>query len=244
MFRRAGFLFSAIVLLLAGSVETARAQQTLNFTFGYLTVPRIDARPDNDILVTDWQYLTFDPKHFDGATVGGEWLVPLGRFFEAGAGVSVSSKSVMSEYTSYSEPSGAPIGQELKLRQVPFAFTVRALPFGQSSPVQPYIGGGAVVINWRYSESGDFVDFSRFLPDGSRPIFTDTFVGTGNTVGPVVLGGIRFAGRSASAGFEVRYQHATADLPLSEFASPSNQAPTIDLGGWTYQGTVGWRFGR
>ena len=52
------------------------------------------------------------------------------------------------------------------------------------------------------------------------------------------LGGVRFAGDTASAGFEVRYQSAHADLP-APFAGTA-----IDLGGWTYQVTLGVRFGR
>ena len=40
------------------------------------------------------------------------------------------------------------------------------------------------------------------------------------------------------------YQSAKADLPTSEFASTVNPDPKIDLGGWTYQFTGGFRFGR
>ncbi len=45
-----------------------------------------------------------------------------------------------------------------------------------------------------------------------------------------------------SAGVEVRYQSADAELG-PEFAVIADE-PRIDLGGWTYQFTVGWRFGR
>jgi hypothetical protein len=66
-------------------------------------------------------------------------------------------------------------------------------------------------------------------------------VATGNATGPVVLGGLRFAGDTVSAGGEVRFQKADADLG-SNFAGLAN--PRIDLGGWTYQFNVGMRFGR
>jgi hypothetical protein len=52
------------------------------------------------------------------------------------------------------------------------------------------------------------------------------------------LGGIRFAGDTAAAGMEFRYQGAEADLP-APFAGEK-----IDLGGWSYLFTVGMRFGR
>ena len=93
---------------------------------------------------------------------------------------------------------------------------------------------GIAIINWRYSEFGDFVDF------GSRNLVVrpGTFVANGSEVGPVVLGGVRFGSGALSAGGEVRYQKADAELD-SRFA-----APMLDLGGWTYQATLGIRFGR
>ena len=93
------------------------------------------------------------------------------------------------------------------------------------------------MISWRYSESGEFVDFSR-----RNAIFREQFVASGSETGPVVLGGIRFAGDSLSAGGEVRY-HSADGRPGHRFRSASAD-PKIDLGGWTYQFTIGVRFGR
>ena len=45
-----------------------------------------------------------------------------------------------------------------------------------------------------------------------------------------------FAGDAFSTGFEIRYQRGSGDLD-SDFA-----APKIDLGGWTYNFTAGYRF--
>ena len=55
---------------------------------------------------------------------------------------------------------------------------------------KPYFGGGLAVINWKYRESGEFIDFNA-----GREIFVDTFEATGNSTGAIVLGGVRFAGR-------------------------------------------------
>ena len=226
-------------LAIGATARPAHAQQTLNFTIGYFTPRGEDARTEGDILTNDQRFLTFNIGDFNGPTIGGEWLVPFGEYFEGGAGVSLSRRTVPSVYTCCTAPGNVEIAQNLRLRMVPLSFTVRAVPTGQHSPIQPYVGGGLAVINWRYSESGDFVDFGN-----NRAIFTDSFVGSGNAAGPVALGGVRFAGDSATAGFEVRYQRAKADLPVSEFASSVNPNPKIDLGGWTYQFTVGMRFGR
>jgi hypothetical protein len=89
------------------------------------------------------------------------------------------------------------------------------------------------VINWRYAESGDFIDFNNNLE-----IFRGSFVGSGTATGPIVLGGIRFGGETLSVGGEIRYHAAEGDLG-SDFAGN-----TIDLGGWTYNFTFGVRFGR
>ena len=64
----------------------------------------------------------------------------------------------------------------------------------------------------------------------------------GTSTGPIVLGGLRFAGDSVSAGAEIRYQAAEGEL-TSDFAG-SEAGSKIDLGGWSYLFTVGLRFGR
>jgi len=226
-------LTSAVVVCAAMlvSAQPARAQQTLNFTLGYFSPLGEDARVTDDVLNVNRTFLLFDVQDFNGASVGGEWLVPLGQFFEAGAGVSFSRRTVPSLYQNYVDSDGTEIDQQLRLRMVPTAFTVRVLPLGQSSPVQPYFGAGLGFVSWRYSESGEFVDF-----DAARQIFRDSFVATGTERGLVVLGGIRFAGSTASVGGEIRYQKANADLG-ADFAGSK-----LDLGGWTYNLTVGLRF--
>ena len=45
-----------------------------------------DARVDRDIITTNLNNFVFDVKEFNGPTFGAEWLIPLGNFFEAGAG--------------------------------------------------------------------------------------------------------------------------------------------------------------
>lgn len=231
-----------VLTLLAGaalamSVQTAAAQQTLNFSLGYFTVRGEDARVEGDVLNENRNFLVFDVGDFNGATVGGEWLIPLGEYFEAGAGLSFSRSTVPSVYADFVDTDGSEIEQDLRLRVIPVAFTVRVLPLRQTSPVQPYFGGGLGLFAWRYSESGEFVDFQR-----RNAIFRDQFVASGTETGPVVLGGIRFAGDVISGGFEVRY--LSADAPLGQPFAIVQTDPRIDLGGWTYAFTLGWRFGR
>jgi hypothetical protein len=222
------------------TAQSAAAQQTLNFSFGYFAVRGEDARVEGDILNNHrgagQAALVYDISDFSGPVLGAEWLVPLGTYFEAGAGVSFSRQTVPSVYEDFVDSDGTEIEQDLRLRLVPVAFTVRVLPLGQRSLVQPYFGGGLGVFNWRYSETGEFVDFAR-----QSAIFREQYVASGSETGPVILGGVRFAGSSLSAGGEIRYH--SADAPLGSAFGSTRSNPRIDLGGWTYQFTMGVRFG-
>jgi hypothetical protein len=224
-------LFAACTALVPAM---ASAQQTINFSVGAFTPRGADARVAGDVLNVNSTFLLFEVGDFKSASIGGEWLVPFGEFVEGGIGVAFSRRTVSSVYTDFTDNFGEEISQELRLRQVPFTFTVRALPLGQSNPFQPYIGAGLVATNWRYAEFGDFVDFG----DPGFPVFPGSFVASGTATGPVVLGGVRFGGQTLTAGGEIRYQKAEGDLN-NDFAGNK-----IDLGGWTYNFTIGVRFGR
>ena len=225
-----------VLAFLAAAAQPALAQQTLNFTLGYFAVRGEDARVDDDVIVENRNLFAFEVDEFSGATAGVEWLVPLGEFFEAGAGVSFSRRTVPSVYADFVDRDGSEIEQDFRLRQVPVTFSIRVLPLGQSNGVQPYFGAGLGLIGWRYSESGEFVDRR------DRTVFREQYVAEGSARGAVALGGIRFAGDTVSGGFEVRYHGADAELE-ERFAAGTPE-PRIDLGGWTYQMTVGYRFGR
>jgi hypothetical protein len=232
MLKRVGTGIVAVCAVALTYAAPVQAQQTLNFTIGQFRPLGADSRVAGDVLNENRTFLLFDHADFNGASVGGEWLFPIGQFVEAGAGISYFSRTVPSVYQDYVDSDGTEIEQDLHLRQVPIAFTVRLLPLGQFSPVQPYVGVGLGVINWRYSETGEFADFAS-----GGAIFYDTFTASGNETAPVVLGGVRFAGDTASVGGEIRYQKAEADLDPSVFAGSK-----LDLGGWTYNFTIGLRF--
>lgn len=212
--------------------QPALAQQTFNVSLGYFTPRGADARVSGDVLDADRNFLTFDIKDFNSFTIGGEWLFPVGRYLEAGAGVGFTRKTVPTVFTRLVNANGSEIEEDLRLRTVPVALTFRVLPLGQDNGFQPYIGGGLGLISWRYSESGQFVD------PRDNSIFNNAYAASGTQTGPIGLGGVRFSGDSIAVGGEIRYQAAEADLP------PPFAGPKIDLGGWSYLFTVGARFGR
>lgn len=228
--RRLIFLALVTVLLVPAA---SHAQQSLTFSVGGFVPKSEEARFRNDdVLANNLDFLAFDIKDFSSATANIEYTAPFGKFFEAGLGVGIYRSTVPSVYADFVNENGSEIEQDLKLRIVPFTATIRFLPMGHGRGIEPYIGAGLGVFNWRYTETGDFIDFA----DDS--VFRDSFVGSGTATGPVVLGGLRVPLGPWGLGTEVRWQSAEGDLPVQqEFAGSK-----IDLGGWTYLATFHVRF--
>jgi hypothetical protein len=225
----------AVVALVsvAGADAAFAQQQSLNFSLGYFTVRGEDARVEGDALVVNRDLYLFDFADFNGPSIGADYLVGLGDYFEVGAGIGYTSRAVDTIYEHYERPLGGEIEQQLKLRIVPMTATVRILPLGHTNPFQPYVGGGIGIYNWRYSETGDFIDFS--VP--GQPIFRESYVASGTSIGPVAVFGLRFPVGQATIGGEVRYQRAEGELDERDFLGPK-----IDLGGLHYSATIGFRW--
>lgn len=228
------------VALVSGFIAApaASAQQSVNVYLGGFTPRAVDARPDEDVLVQDGSFLStvnrtrgVDIGQFNRVTVGGEWLFAMTHNVEGGLGLGFYQRAVPTVYTDLVNKNGTDIEQTLKLRIVPFTATVRFLPFGNDQPIQPYIGAGVGVYSWRYSETGDFVDFRN-------NVFPGNFVGSGAAAGPTILGGVRVPIGSAGVGFEIRHQSAEGKLPSDQGFAGSK----IDLGGYNYLLTVNFRF--
>jgi hypothetical protein len=230
-------LVSTLAGVLAFTVLSADAafaqQQSVNFSLGYFTIRGEDSRVTGDVLVENRDLFLFDFSDFNSAALGAEYLVSLGEFLEVGGSVGYTSRGVDTLYEDYERPDGSEIEQELKLRIVPMSATIRVLPLGRSGAFQPYVGGGLGIYSWRYSETGDFIDFS--LP--GRPVFRETYTQTGTSLGPVAVFGARVPLGNVTIGGEVRYQKAEGDLDERDFLGPK-----IDLGGFHYAGTIGFRW--
>jgi hypothetical protein len=212
----------------------AAAPNTVDFTVGYFALKGLDSRDVNDVLLGDLQNgqpLLFDIKDFNGFTFGGEYLLGIGRYLEAGFGVGYYQNTVHSVYANLTHASGDEIQQDLKLRTVPITVTARFLPLPRGSSVEPYVGVGLAVIPWRYSETGEFVDVDN-------SIFPARYIADGTATGPVVIGGVRFPISAFVAGGEFRWQKAEGDIP----ADAGLLGTKIDLGGWTTNFTFGVRF--
>ena len=232
-FVSSGFWALVLGLLATPSVS---AQQSLNLYVGGFTPRPEDARSRDDVLVRDLSAgrdaLLFNINDFNMATIGGEWIIGFANNFEGSLGIGFQTRTVPSIYAQRTHAGGAEIEQDLKLRVVPFTATVRFLPLGQRNGIVPYIGAGVGVLNWRYSEVGEFVDSS------DDTIFRASYVGSGTATGPVILGGIRVPLGSWGLGGEIRHQSAEGTLPSDVDFLGSK----IDLGGFNFLFTVNVRF--
>lgn len=232
---RLAWTVASVLTVSLSSADTASAQQqSLNFNVGYFTVRGEDARVDGDVLVENRNLYLFEFDDFNGPSLGVDYLVGVGEFLEVGGGIGITSRGVDTIYDDYVRPDGSEIEQQLKLRIVPITATVRLLPLGRFAAFQPYVGGGIGIYNWRYTETGDFIDFSV----SGRPVFRETYADTGTSIGPVAVFGARVPiGGNASIGGEVRYQKAEGDLDERDFLGPK-----IDLGGFHYSASFGVRW--
>ena len=238
----------AAVGLLALTSASAQAQvvqvsrgrdsrQAIGFTIGGFFPRGEDTRDHQDTILADLDDLAIEVKDFRNVTFGGEYVYAVNDFLEAGVGIGYYSKAVDSVYANFVNTDGSEIEQELKLRIVPITATLRFLPIGRTGAVQPYVGGGLGIFNWRYSEIGDFVDFSDNSIYSNR---SDPFVTDGTSFGPVVLGGVRFPiGDALTMGGELRYQWATGNTGGLDNGFLGNK---IDLGGATANFTIHFRF--
>ena len=237
-----GVLAAAAILAPAAAqaqitrVSSTAHKQSIGVSLGGFFVKPEDSRVTGDVLVADLsdvQPLLFDIEDFNGFSVNGEWLVGLGDYLEAGFGVGYYQESVPTIYRDLQNDNGSEIEQTLKLKVVPLSATVRFLPIG-SHKVTPYVGAGIGAFNWRYSESGEFVDTS------DNSIFRNTYVAKGWTAGPVILAGIRFPIADAlTLGGEARWQKAEGDTDREETGLLGDK---IDLGGWHAAVTFHFRF--
>ena len=213
--------------------SSSDSRQSFGFNVGYFSLKGDDGRDEDDVLFRNKDSLLFDTKDFNGLSLGAEWLVGVTDYIELGAGVGFYQRTVPSIYARLGDSDGSEIEQDLKLRQVPLSATVRFLPLGRSTGIQPYVGVGIGVINWRYTETGEFVDFND-------EVFRANFTAKGNEVGPVILGGLRFPVSDVwLVGGEVRWHSAEGETGGIDEGFLGDK---IDLGGWTTNFTVHFRF--
>lgn len=217
-----------VALLMAVPVQ---AQPSFDVNLGAFSARAEDGRVTGDVLNINRQYLIFEIQDFTAFYGEAALSVELGRYFEGSVGFGALQRTVPSIYADYVHDDGREVEQDLKLRNYPLTATLRIFPIGHRRRVQPYVGVGVAMNFWRYSETGEFIDFRDF------GIFRETYVATGTNAGPIGSFGLRARMTSQfDIGGEFRYHWAEGVLD-GEFLGDK-----IDLGGYSFLGTFKFRF--
>jgi len=146
------------------------------FTFGLRGgFDRASAGSDVFSFVTT--QLTLSRRDFSSATFGTDLAIPVSRSNDIVFDAGLTSVSRRSEFRDWVDQNNLPIEQTTSLRRVPLTLGVRHYlsPRGRSigrfawipAARTTYIGLGAGLMNYRFRQVGDFVDFQtlNILPD-------------------------------------------------------------------------------
>lgn len=225
-------LASGAMVLACGGAASAQ-DVVIGGNIGAFLVKGEESRDRQDVLRQNLSFLEFDLADFHGLSAGGDVSISVGSFIEVGAGLNFYQRTVPTVYSRFVDDDGTEIESDMKLRNIPLTLTAKVFPLTRDAGFQPYIGGGVQLNRWRYSEVGEFLDFS------SGDIFRDSFTDDGLEIGPVLLAGVRFpVGSQVLMGGEWRYSTAKAAVdPALGFFGDS-----VDLGGNTVLFTVAFKF--
>ena len=220
------------LVLLLGALAIpglAGAQQIIGVSVGSFSAASEGSRSPSDVITANTDFQTFDIGDFNNVVVGGEWMLTVGEYLEAGAGLEFYQKTVSGMQPVTVPAPNVALALGMTVRTISVPVTTRFFPLTRNAPVQPYVGGGAMIHFWRYTEE-------RVLTTG---MFSSqsSVIDQGITLGPVVFGGARVpVGPAISIGGEVRYRVREARLTAPVFAGT-----TIDLGGLSTVATVQFR---
>ena len=197
----------ALALAAVAAPATAQIVHSISFGAGYFWPRSFDSRVTGDVLVADLTQpiipaladqvppptgsLAFKVSDFHAWPLMGEWHIAFGDHFELGVGASYQNRVVHSVYADLIDSKGTAttvddeeIAQDLRLKVIPINAVVRVLG-GRIGHFQPYAGGGVSILNFAYSETGNFVDVDTL------EIYAAQYKKSGTTFGAILLGGVR-----------------------------------------------------
>ncbi|MEN9509036.1 MAG: hypothetical protein RLZZ621_1599 [Gemmatimonadota bacterium] len=161
--------------------------------------------------------LTVDRRDYLGAAVAADVAFALSNRVEIVASAATSARRINSEYRDFVDNSDLPIEQTTALRRTPLTMGVRynLLPSGRSvsryawvpAPFTPYVAAGAGVVNYRFAQDGDFVDFK------TNDVFNTSLSSSGWTSATYLAGGAQWnLNPNVALNTEVRYDQGQASL--------------------------------
>ena len=180
---------------------------------GGLAVPTAGS----DIFAFTTRQLTLNRSDFDSMDASLELALRLMPRLDLVFNVAYSGIDKGSESRDYMGSDGLPIQQSTTFRRIPITLSGRyyLLDRGRSvghfawvpARFAPYIGAGAGLMNYTFSQSGEFVD------DSTKNIFSDQFNSSGWTPMAQALAGIDWSfGPRWALTTEAKYVSASANL--------------------------------
>jgi hypothetical protein len=175
------------------------------------------ASAGSDIFDFVTEHLTLERSSFNTPTIGAELGINVTTRIDVIAGFDFGKSSTSSEYRAFIDNNNLPIEQTTELKEFSVFGTLRysLLPKGQSisrlawipRTVTPYVGGGGGLLNYNFSQTGDFVDFQ------TNKVFTDVFRSSGWAPSGHILGGADVqVYKHLFVSFEAKYTWSSADL--------------------------------
>lgn len=151
--------------------------------------------------------------------LGGEIAARVTPRVDVALSVGYSGSTTPTEYELYEDFDGFPIEQETRLRIVPvvvtakYYFNDRGRTVGRFAwvprPFSPYVGAGLGVVSYRFTQSGDFIDFT----DPDWPVFFDDYTDSGTAAAFRGVAGVSISlGPQFELTGEARYQYANAEM--------------------------------
>jgi opacity protein-like surface antigen len=203
---------------------------------------RMMARADSDLFTFVQKQLTVDRKDFNAPAVGFDLDLAITPRVTAVAGFDFSRSRKDSEYRDLVDNDRLPIQQTTELSEsnlsasIKFALTPRGREVSPHawipSTVTPYVGAGAGVMHYSFTQHGDFVDFT------DTSVFDHTYNSGSWTPSAQVFGGVDVkAWKRIYFSGEARYLWSHADLGV-DFSG----FKPIDLAGLRVTGGIRYMF--
>ena len=206
------------------------------------------ARADSEIFDFTRDLLTIEKNGFDAPVVAFDLGLVIKPRLDAVFAVEFSRASVVSEYREFVDENDVPIVQETGLTQVQLSGSLKTYLNSRGrvvsqyawspSVVTPYVGGGGGFLWYKFSQSGDFVDFVDLS------VFADTFESNTWTLGAHVFGGTDVKlSRRLFLTMEARYRWADAGLERDSSALipstlPASRSPPVSS--WSSDKVCAW----
>jgi opacity protein-like surface antigen len=175
------------------------------------------ASAGSDIFDFVTEHLTLEESSFSTPTFGAELGINVTSRVDIVFGFDIGKSSTQSEYRAFVDNNLLPIEQTTEMKEFSVFGSVRysLLPKGRSvsrlawipSTVTPYVGGGAGLLNYKFFQTGDFVDFQ------TNRVFSDVFQSSGWAPSWHILGGADVqVYKHLFVSFEGKYQWSSAEL--------------------------------